>query len=583
MRAAAVLFLSLLAAAASAQPVLPADSARALAGRAATAGLLSDSSAAALAACAEAGAPLTRSSFVEAVWADAARRLRGLGPGPIPNQMVGYSIDSTAGSPHVRWVDSLAAVGLLSPDDLRTVRPVVDAVLEEVPENLPPAASLVQFQLIGPLVAAREAVDPSWLAGEADWWVEQGLMDDAERARLLRAARAGRLGTVYDAVGYLDAVAQTEVVSERSVDWRAASADTLAHVVAVAADLLRQRGVADLRVEGLADDTVRRYRPAWVGDRDGWAWDTTRVLAARVDGVPYRQEVTYSQGPLALLNRVLRDRGAVHRLFWIPQPDLERRGLRLGVAVLTEAERRVLEPRRLSDLSPRRRALAEAGRSWDRWDADAPCGAAVGSALNALVGADVDVEGPERSGQESLLTTEAVRNALDRIEAAGLLAHLAADVRASVWAGLEERYLREPGEVLAAIPDLVVSFYGDDAAYGPDPYAEHVRLFAAASRGAFAPTDVVDTFDPRADSVDVAFTAGGRRYRTRLEVDGDWLFAGFLDAVVEATAEGGARLYRLGPYTEDGFIFLTPAQRRALQGTGLLPTETSLLEPGFFQ
>lgn len=577
-----LVLLTLLATAASAQPVLPVDSVAALAARAQAVGLLSDSSAAVLAGCAEAGAPVTRSGIVEAVWRESARDFRGLGPSPFPNQMVFLEADSTVSYPPVRWADSLAAAGVLTAADLRAVGPVLDAAFEGLPAGLPPAASLVQFQLISPLVAAREAVDPAWLAGEADWWTERGLIGVAGRDRLLRAAREGRLLTTYDAVGFLDVVAQTEVTSTQSVDWRSVSVDTLAHVVAVAADLLRQRGVADLRVEGLAVEAVRRYGPAW--SEEGWAWDTTRVLTADVDGVAYRQEVEgYGVGPLLLLNRVLRDRGSVHRLFLIPLPDFARQEVRLGIAVLTEAERRVLEPQRLSHLSPQRRALAEAGRRWDPWDDEDPCGRIVGSTLDALVEADVEVEGPERSGQESLLTTEAVRRALDRIEAVGLLDGLAPDVRASLRAGLQEQYLREPGDILKAFPNLVVSFHGDDAAYGPEPYAEHVRLFAAASRGAFTPIDVSDSFSYDADSAAVAFTSGGRRYETRLEVSGDWLFAGFLDPIVEATAAGEARLYRLGPYTEDGFIFLTPEQRRALQGTGLLPAETAPLEPGFFQ
>ena len=557
-----------------AQAVLSEDALGDVLSRTRSAGLLADSSAAFLVGCAGEGVPVTRSAVVEAVWAEAARRLGGPGPDPF-SPMMGFSVDSAATYPAVSWADSLAAVGLLDAGDLAAVRTFVGEYLDSF-TDVPLGATVGQFQMIAPLLATRERIDPAWLAADAEQWVAAGLMTRAGRDRLLADARADRLRLPQDALGYLDAFATTDV--EVETRWRVdvSGLDSLQRLTQTAADLLRRRGVADLGLSAFAVDSVRRYGynpydidSAYVAESR--APRRAVVLSVRVDGAEYRQEVEpYRPAPLALLNRVLRDRGSVHRLFHAPVPVDGFETARLAVAALTVSQREALGGGRYGDMPPERRRIFETYR--DLRERGSPCSQL---SLNTfrLAEFDVDLAGPDLSTDETLLTTRRVRQALDGLEGAGLMDHLAPEVRDAVRAGVQERFLREPSEILEAVPDLVVAFDGENA-YPPRPYAALLGRFAAVSRGAFAPSDVVDTFSYDADSVDVAFTAGGRRYASRLGVQSDWLDVDVLDLVARATAGGAGRFYRLGPYSEDGYAYLTDAQRRALNRLRLLPVGT---------
>ena len=567
----------LLAGAARGQPILSPDSLEAVLVRSQSGGLLSDSSAAFLAGCAEDGAPVTRSAVAKAVWADAAGRLGGPGPDPLPDMMA-FSVDSAATYPTVRWADSLAAVGLLDAGDLAAVQGLAGEYLDSF-TGVPVGATLGQFQILAPLLTLRDRLDPAWLATDADQWVAAGLMTGAGRDRLLADARADRLRFLQDVLGYLDAFALTDMQVEGRWDAGGTSLDSLRHLTQEGAALLRRRGVADLRLGSFALDSVRRYRhnpyeidSAYVAE--GRLWDRAPVLSVRVDGAEYRQEVSaYRPAPLDLLNRVLRDRGSVHRLFSVPVPVEDLRTGRLAIAALTVSQRQALGGGRYGDMPRERQEIFETYR--DLREADSPC---AHFALNTfwLAEFDVDLDGPDLSNDETLLTSGRVRAALDGLERAGLLAHLDAETRVAVWAGVQERFLREPDEILEAVPDLLVAFDGENA-YPPRPYASLIRRFAAVSRGAFDPTDITDTFSYEADSVDVGFTADGRRYEARLSVQSDWLDFSFLDLIAEATGGGVGQFYRLGPYSEDGYAYLTDAQRSALNRLRLLPVGTSTL------
>lgn len=578
VRPAAFLTLLFATAGACAQPFPSPDSSRSLVARSQAAGLLSDSSAAALTACLGRGVPLTRAAVVRAVWIDVARRSGGVGgPLPIPNRMAVYTPDTAATVPPVQWADSLRAAGLIDAADVRAVRALGGEYLGAMSQTrgLPVEASVAQFQVVAPLLALRERTSAPWLAVDADRWVGAGLMTGAGRDRLLADARAGRLRLPHDALAYVDAVAVTDVeVADR---WRVGgtSLDSLRALAETAAGLLRRRGVADLVLTGFAVDSVRRYEynPYGIEPEYVYSDGTAAVLAVDVDGEPYRQRVGYGPAPLDLLNRVLRDRGSVHRLFYALVPTEGFETSRLAVAALTVHERRALTGDSQRYLTPAGREVVVAYRALPD---GSPCRDLAWRALDAA-GFDVDLTGPELSSDEMLLTTGRVRQALDGMGAAGLLDHLPPGVRSAVRDGVLDRSLREPDDILEAVPDLVVAFDGENA-YPPRPYAALVGRFAVVSRGAFAPTDVVDTFSYEADSVDVAFTSSGRRYAARLGVRSDWLDFDFLDLIAEATAGGAGRFYRLGPYSEDGYAYLTDAQRLALNRLRLLPVGTVPLD-----
>ena len=578
MRLILTVILAVNSGAVGAQPFPSPDSARVLLARSQASGLLADSSASVLGACLDRGVPLTRTAVIEAAWADTARRFGGVGgPTSIPNQMAVYSVDSTVTAPPVQWLDSLRAAKLITDADARAVRVLGGEYLDALSQarGLPAQASVFQFQIIAPLLQARERMSARRLAVDADRWAEAGLISGAGRDRLLSDARAGRLRFPHDALAYLDAVTVTEVDVAGPWQVEVTSADTLRRLTRAAADLLRRRGVVDLALSEIAVDSVRHvsYNPYETRSEHVYSDTTRAVLSVRVDGETYRQVVEYHLAPVDLLNRVLRDRGSVHRLFFAAVPSEEPQTSRLALAVLTIRERRALGGSSWRDLPPSAREAVDVYRSLPR---DAPCHDLAWRALQ-MTDFDVDLRGPELSNDETLLKTDRVRQAMRGIGEAGLLDPLDPDVRAAAVAGATTRFLRDPREILEAIPDLLVAFDGENA-YPPRPYAALIERFGAVSRGAFAPTDIVDTFSYDADSVDVAFTSGGRRYAARLGVQSDWLDFGFLDLIARATAGGAGRFYRLGPYSEDGYAYLTDAQRRALNRLRLLPVGTVPLD-----
>ena len=564
MRALAL--LALLATAASAQPVLAPDSAGALAGRAARAGLLSDSTAAHLASCAEAGVPVTRSALVDAV-------ARDQGAGPLPFEIVAYDT-LAARAPPPRWVERLASAGLLTPTDAQALGPLVDLALAEFPNGVPASyVSAQALRLVAALARARATLDPDWLAADARLWVDGGLMNEASRSRLLRDARAGRLWTPYNALAYLDVVEVIQTGYERYGGGDLAL-DSVRVLVDAGARLLRRRGVADLQVEGLALDSVQQADPA-EPHPDGLELSPKYVLSARVDGVAYRQEVGYRGTGLTLLNRVLRDRRSPYRLGTAPMPDRERQRSATAVLVLTPAQRGLLSPSRLGDVSPpRQRVIRAAGEA----GGDTPCRDLAFAAFQAAQ-LEIDVRGPTATGREGALTHEGLTRVLDRLGAVGLLDSLSLDERAAVREGLFEQYLDNVHEIWYVIPGLAVSFHGDDGTYGGgQPYADAIRQFERVSRGAFRPTDVTDTFSFEADSAHVGFTSGAVRYETTVET-GSWLHASFVGLIAQAVAHQDVRLYRLGRYTEEGFAFLSREQFATLAQLDLLADGAGLVDP----
>ena len=512
--------------------------------------------------------PVTRSALVDAV-------ARGQGIGPFPLGIVAYDT-LAARAPPPRWVERLASAGLLTPTDARALGPLVDLALAEFPDGVPASyVSAQALRLVAALARARATLDPDWLAADARLWVDGGLMDEASRSRLLRDARAGRLWTPYNALAYLDVVEVIQTEYERYGGGDLAL-DSVRVLVDAGARLLRRRGVADLQVEGLALDSVRRARvdPA-EHDPDSLEPLPQHILSARVDGEAYRQEVGYRGTGLTLLNRVLRDRGSPYRLGTAPLPDRERQRSATAVLVLTPAQRGLLSPSRLGVVSPPRqrviRAAGEVGR-------DDPCRDLAFAAFQ-VAAFEVDVGGPTATGREGALTRDGLARVLDRLGAVGLLDSLSLDERAAVREGLFEQYLDNVHEIWYVIPGLAVSFHGDDGTYGADqPYADAIRQFERASRGAFRPTDVTDTFSFKADSARVGFTLAGVRYETTVKT-GSWLHASFVGLIARATAGQDVRLYRLGRYTEEGFAFLSREQFATLAQLDLLADGAGLVDP----
>lgn len=561
-----MLLLPLLTATASAQPALAPDSVRVLAQRAAQSGVLTDSAATEIAQCAAGGIPVTRSAIVDAVVRQHVGEWSLLTELAAPTDPSGMADDPAAFVSS--WVGRLAASGLFTPDDVRATAAPLAEVVAALSETGAPVPRPALMRVIAGALTWRLALNPTWLAEDAARWADEGMITDVGRARLLGDAQAGRLLTLNDLVltsmgalqaphavlRYLDVTELTGVEpTRRGAD--AESLGTLATLMDAGVRLLRRRGVADLRVEGLAVDSVQR---APSGARP--------VLTAQVDGVEYRQRGGSARASVTLLNRVLRDRRSSYRLYTTSVTGPNRQRAEIAILVLTPASLALLQPREPADFAPSRRRVLEA---FGQTDVDPACRSL---ALSTLVATyfELEVSGPPVTAYEEALSSEGAARALDQLAAAGMLDHLSAEQRAGVRDALSERYLTGPRDVLSAVPGLVTSFMSDDGA-GEEgqPYADAIRQFAQVSNGVFRPASIVDTSSARADSARVGFTVDGRRFEATL-AGGSWIDASFVGLIAAAVEDSGVRLYRLGRDTEDGFAFLTPEAWAVLATLGSL-------------
>lgn len=568
-----LLLLAALAASASAQPGLPVDSARAVLDRLRASDLVADSTAGELAACAEAGAPVTPAVLVGAVRDHVCVEEGMPGCGTPFAGMVGMvKVDSLAPPfPPVSWPDTLAAVGLLTDRERVSLVDEVEAVFADVSlRNIPPFA-LQQLTIMEAVLWARERMAPEALAARADDWVAAGLMSPRGRQGMLRAVEAGEIRVLQDALLFIDAAVWTGVELPSRDGGEPLGRAEVDRLLMDATDLLRRRGVLDVQVSDVALDA---RDGAWLGpgaSSPGARTGRSSVLSARVDGEAFRQRAyAWNRWEAAadLINQVLRERGRRERLFGFIVPRPSTTSGRLVLLVLTPEQLLAVQGHgRGDEVSPFSMGLLEMAQ---RFEKGTPC---YPIAWRYVMG-QFDIDGPELRGpelqdDEAALTHDAIGQTVDRLDAVGLLDALTPEQRAAYRDALQSRYLRSAEPLIEGLPGLVYRFDWERA-YGDRPYAELLDDFAALSRGGFDPTDVVDTFSNEADSVDVAFTERGVRYEGTFAVRDEWLDSGILDLVAAATAGREARFYQLGRFTDDGVAYLTPAQAAVLRDLGLL-------------
>jgi hypothetical protein len=178
------------------------------------------------------------------------------------------------------------------------------------------------------------------------------------------------------------------------------------------------------------------------------------------------------------------------------------------------------------------------------------------------------------SGQshDNSLTSERIDQWLELFQRIDLLSHLTRSQVAVSQQAIKQSYITSPDELLMAFDDLVVIVYYESG--NPDnPYQELTRSFAAASRGAFTPTQITNEFDADKQAAGQSFMWRGKQYKIKLEYAGNWLdskFFDFLETVVAQTVPDG-KFYDIFNNGEVGaYIFLTDAQHQALVSAGVL-------------
>ena len=229
------------------------------------------------------------------------------------------------------------------------------------------------------------------------------------------------------------------------------------------------------------------------------------------------------------INQWLRDQGAAERLYVAHTPDARSvyGNDRLGLIVLTPAQRAVF-----------------------------------GQASYFLSSED-------QVQSTSQFTSEYIEQALVLYQRLGLFAGLTA---AEVAEGRRQALGGKVGsyaELLHGFPHLLVATGGEDAEI-PRAYAEALAKVAAATRGAFQPTRVHDTFtgqESRGQKYTLSFWCGERHYQASFISDLGWMDAGFLTLVERAVREQthGGQLCLLLADEASVYVFLTAAQATALR------------------
>ena len=556
---------------ASSQPTLSSDSARVLISRTLSAGWLSDSTARTMASCVESGVPMRRSYLVGEIRREICSRpnARCMGFGGM------YLIDTTqVPPPRVAWVDSLQLAGLVTVADLALIEPVLQAWDES-----PMARWLRERPLdwTHQALRLRESLDPRWIAADSKVWVAEGLMTEASRRRLLSDLARGRVGSRVQLLRYVDAFTALPLTSSHRFGGTALPADTLTLLLDIGVDRMRAAGVEGLTVDDVRLDSVDVF-VATPFELETPRGVTARMplLSARVDGRRYHTDARDGErAVLTLLNQVLRDRANVRRVATAKILDSEevwsgQVRYRPAWAVLTRYQLDVLNTERLGDASTPRHELYTDLRTLGR-----PTEACRSMWFRAyeLLSADDLASAPELASRERALTSESLDRAFDQLAAAGLFDGYSADELARARTVASSRWLRDVGDVLEAMPGLLISVPFDPLPVydGERPHALLLEALASASRGSFAPTDIEDPFSFGADSLTVSFREAGRTFAARLRASVDYYDYSLFDLVVAAMEGRDGMFYRLGRDFEDGVAFLTPEQRRVLVKLGLWP------------
>lgn len=408
--------------------------------------------------------------------------------------------------PHYAVLRRELAAGTLT-DEVRLSQRAAELALETVSY---PARRLAYDSLLARLTAA-------------------GVLPTASHQHLLADSQALRQLALFDILPYC-AHARVLDLDSLSADPHQRYPRLLAAIASVGPSF--QYSAAQVRVREHRLYDAREQLATLAFTAGGRRYATTFVLDVDMGATERADAHNRSLGYLPtelpmLLNQYLRDQGSAARLY-LTTPDQAtpaRDDTRVGLLLLTPVQR-----------------------------------AAWGPAMQLL---------EEAGGPDTLFTSARIEQALALYQRLGLLASLS---KAELAEGREQALSGKVGSyaaLLACFPRLVVYTCGEDAEQ-PHAYAQALRQVAAASRGAFRPTRIHDTFggeSERKQHSTLSFWSGGRRYRTTLTSDLGWMINDFTDLVQRAVRETtGGQLYYLGYGDETGlYLYLTAAQATALR------------------
>ena len=173
-----------------------------------------------------------------------------------------------------------------------------------------------------------------------------------------------------------------------------------------------------------------------------------------------------------------------------------------------------------------------------------------------------------REDHTNNFTTDRIDSLIELYQNLGLFAHLSATELQKGRESAAQASIASYQQLLLNFPKTIVYFDWETGNL-ENPYEELTKAFAAASRGAFTPTDIQDNFAEQWEDefVDYSFQYAGRLYQEKLRMEQDWLDPTFMALIERSMAENqveGAFHYVLDDGQAAGYLFLTPEQHANL-------------------
>ena len=388
---------------------------------------------------------------------------------------------------------------------------------------------LYLYQQAAEQMQRYESLHPAQIEPLLNSLLQSRVISQTGYTQLLQELEAEKIEDTIEFLNYFD---RTLIFNLR--DYSRDPNDYFPKIYQAIAQMLSETGVADITLE---DFTLQFIKNEY-GSQEA-------VVSVGVNGRQYQQASYYSNiepenenyfyidsdGLINLFNKILRDRGSPYRLYTETVLAYNLRGVpvgdnsRFGILALTEDQAKQFY-----------------------------------------------------SGQEDIishddgnLTSDHIEELLTLFEQIGLFSHLTIEEIADGRKKIMQSYITDPNELLRAFEDVVVEFDWETGNI-ENPYQDLTYRFAAASRGAFAPTAVSNEFDWDKQIAGLFFTVNGTLYSRKLEFNDDWLDYEFLNLIEQAIKETvpDGRIYYLidaGQYA--GYIFLTDKQQRILKSAGI--------------
>ncbi|UBF26469.1 hypothetical protein K9N68_00155 [Kovacikia minuta CCNUW1] len=427
---------------------------------------------------------------------------------------------------------------------LREAGAISDSVFNHLQRQIFNKEIHVEWELLRSAVTLMEVSDslqPAQIKPQLDELKTAGVLSEENYHHLLQDLTNESVENSFDLLRYMD---HALIFNLRN--YSTDPHDYFPKIHRAIAQKLAADGIANIQLENL---TVKL-----VPDKEQYSDQVTfykALVSANVNDRQYQQASFYApidknvgdnnvfigriepEKFIDLFNKILRDQKSSYRLYPIeattyvdgtPGKDYSR----FAVIALTEQQANYLMPKQLLDIG------------WQKHD--------------------------------TALTSDRTEQIITLMQKIGLLSHLTNKQIAAGHQQVIQNYMTRPYEILEAFDGVLLKFDFDSKDV-ENPYRELTEKFAAASHGAFKPTQISNQFDSAKKVVEHFFVIKGKHYSKKLRLDDGELdpeFFTFIDEVVRETVLDG-RFYSLYDGSEFvGYIFLTNAQKQALESEGLI-------------